>query len=46
MTNASTSHTATMAMFTTADTLLPALEEALAHEGPALVEIITDADLI
>ena len=31
---------------TTADTLLPALEEALAHEGPALVEIITDADLI
>jgi pyruvate oxidase len=24
----------------------PALEEALGHDGPALVEIITDADLI
>ena len=26
--------------------LQPALEEALAHEGPALVEIITDAELV
>jgi pyruvate oxidase len=31
---------------TTADQLRQALEEALAHEGPALVAIITDADLI
>ena len=31
---------------TTADALLPALEEALVHEGPEWVEIITDADLI
>ena len=31
---------------TTVDALLPALQEALAHEGPALVEIVTDADLI
>jgi pyruvate oxidase len=30
----------------TPDQLKPALEEALAHDGPALVEIITDADLI
>lgn len=29
-----------------AEQLKPALEEALAHDGPALVEIITDADLI
>jgi len=31
---------------TTADQLRPALEQALAYPGPALVEIITDADLI
>jgi len=31
---------------TSADQVRPALDEALAHEGPALVEIITDADLI
>ena len=31
---------------TIADALLPALEEALAYDGPALVEIVTDADLI
>ena len=30
----------------TPDQVKPALEEALAHNGPALVEIITDADLI
>jgi thiamine pyrophosphate-dependent acetolactate synthase large subunit-like protein/nitrite reductase/ring-hydroxylating ferredoxin subunit len=30
----------------TPDQLKPALDEALAHEGPALVEIMTDADLI
>ena len=28
------------------DKLRPALEEALAHDGPSLVEIVTDADLI
>ncbi len=28
------------------DKLGPALEEALAHDGPSLVEIVTDADLI
>jgi len=28
------------------DKIKPALEEALAHDGPTLVEIITDADLI
>ncbi len=26
--------------------LLPAIEEALAHEGPATVEVMTDADLV
>ena len=31
---------------TKAEQLRPALDEALAHPGPALVEIITDADLI
>ena len=31
---------------TKADQLRPALEEALAHPGPALVEVVTDADLI
>ena len=31
---------------TRAEQLRPALEEALAHHGPTLVEIITDADLI
>jgi len=31
---------------TTADQVRPALDEALAHAGPALVEIVTDADLI
>jgi pyruvate oxidase len=31
---------------TKADQLGPALDEALAHAGPALVEIITDVDLI
>ena len=30
----------------TPDKLRAALDEALAHDGPALVEIITDADLI
>ena len=29
-----------------ADDLRPALDEALAHKGPALVEVMTDADLI
>ena len=28
------------------DQLAPALQEALAYDGPALVEIVTDADLI
>lgn len=31
---------------TKAEEIAPALTQALAHEGPALVEIITDADLI
>ena len=31
---------------TTADQLAPALGEALAHQGPALVEVVTDAELI
>ena len=31
---------------TKADQLRPALAEALAHSGPALVEVLTDADLI
>jgi len=30
----------------TPDKLRPALDEALAHDGPSLVEIVTDADLI
>ena len=30
----------------TEDQLSPALEEALAHDGPSLVEIITDAELV
>ena len=29
-----------------ADKLKPALDEALAHDGPSLVEIMTDAELI
>jgi len=28
------------------DKLRPALDEALAHDGPSLVEVVTDADLI
>ena len=31
---------------TKTEQLRPALDEALAHQGPALVEIVTDADLI
>ena len=31
---------------TKTEQLRPALDEALAHRGPALVEIVTDADLI
>jgi thiamine pyrophosphate-dependent acetolactate synthase large subunit-like protein len=34
------------ALVKTPDQLKPALDEALAHDGPALVEILTDADLI
>lgn len=31
---------------TTVEQLAPLLDDALAHSGPALVEIMTDAELI
>ena len=34
------------AKVTARDELVPAISEALAHEGPALVEVITDPELV